>query len=90
MIDAAGFFHNNLHDGLCQKPVLQSLAEESDVDEMSERDHSIQLSDEQYLLVSGIVRGFDLKTKDWCKWIPALWRSQSPSLLTTLLRPVPC
>lgn len=67
MIDAAAFYDNN-SDSAWRKPALQSLSEAgSDVDEMGEGTQSAQLSDEQCLLASGVVYGFDLKTKDWCK-----------------------
>lgn len=67
MIDAAAFYDNNPTIPWGQKPNLQSLAVESDVDDMGQSSESVELSDEQYLLASGVVSGFDLKTKDWCK-----------------------
>lgn len=72
MIDAAAFFDKNPNVGLCRRPALQPPAEGSEVDDMGESDVSVQLSDEKCLLVSGVLRGFDLKTKDWCKWNPGL------------------
>lgn len=89
MIDTAAFYDNNPGPGSWQKPTLQALAAETDVDDMGDSAQSAQLSDEQCLLASGVVCGFDLKIKDWCKCLPAL-RSPSSSLLTIFHRPVPC
>lgn len=66
MIDTAAFYDNNSNLGW-RKPTLQPLEAASDVDEMGEGTQSAELSDEQCLLASGVVYGFDLKTKDWCK-----------------------
>lgn len=68
MIDATAFYDNNPTIAWGQKPNLQSLAVESDVDDMGQSSESVELSDEQCLLASGVVCGFDMKTKDWCKW----------------------
>lgn len=67
MIDAAAFYDNNPNCAWWQKPDLQPLATESDVDDMGDSDQPAQVSDEECLLASGVVCGFDLKTKDWCK-----------------------
>lgn len=71
MIDAAAFYDNNAGSEW-QKPILESLEAESDLDEMGEGSQPPELSDEQCLLAAGVVYGFDLKTKDWCKWVPGL------------------
>lgn len=71
MVDAAAFYDNNANSEW-QKPTLESLEAESDVVEMGEGSQSAELSDEQCLLAAGVVYGFDLKTKDWCKWTPGL------------------
>lgn len=88
MIDTAAFYDNN-PNGWWQKPILQDLAAEPDVDDMGDSTQSTQLSDEQCLLASGVVCGFDLKIKDWCKCSPGL-RLLSLSFLTIFHRPVPC
>lgn len=66
MIDAAAFFDKIPKGRPFCRPELEPLEEEAEVqDGVSEV--SVRLSDEQCLLASGIVRGFDFKTKDWCK-----------------------
>jgi hypothetical protein len=69
MIDASAFFDKNPcgNPVLCLRPVLQPLVEDSGGANMSESDESVELSDEQFLLASGVLRGFDLNTKDWCR-----------------------
>lgn len=68
MIDAAAFFENNPGRELSLRP----FAEESEADDMGESKASVQLSDEQCLLASGVLGGFDFKTKEWCKWNPRM------------------
>lgn len=90
MIDAAAFFDKSPNGELSLRPTLRPLAEGNEGDDSGESEAFVQLSDEQCLLASGVLGGFDFKTKDWCKWNPAFARLPSPSLLTTYRRPVPC
>ena len=68
MIDANAFYDNNPNSMWRKRPALQSMDAESEADDdMGETVESAQLSDEQCLLATGVVCGFDLRTKDWCK-----------------------
>ncbi|KAK2609525.1 hypothetical protein N8I77_003021 [Diaporthe amygdali] len=66
MIDATAFYDTNCGSSWWSKPILTSLAAECGAVGARESAESVHLPDDQCLLASGVVCGYDLETKQWC------------------------